>query len=329
MKKNDHTLVATLSTLYQQHTSDLMHYLALVSMEQVAQLTQLITTSSKQNIHFTGVGKSGHVAQKLAATFASCGLRAFYLCASNALHGDIGVVSEKDLVIFLSRSGQTKELINLASFVKERKARIASIICAKKSRLSFLSECAISLPLEKETGQWDMIPTLSSTIQLIIGDLIALAYVQSKELSTDLFATNHPAGSIGQRLSLKVEDLMVSGNELPIASRNANLAETLAHLSSKGSGCVLIVDAEWNLEGIFTDGDLRRALQRHGHNILTMSLKSLMTPHPRYVTHNTLAYDALKQMEANPRQPITILPVLNDKKVCGLVRLHDLLQAGI
>lgn len=325
----DSQLHKIVDSLHSQHTTALAHYLCRFPLDQITGLLQLVIACEGHNVYFTGIGKSGAIAQKLAATLASCGLHSFYLCSVSALHGDMGVVHPGDLVVFLSRSGETDEILNLASFVKDKGAKSAAIICESRSKLAHIVDHSISVPLEKETGQWEMIPTLSATIQLMIGDLIALAYVESKKLSRDLFAINHPGGRIGKRLTLKVGHLMIQGEKLPLCTKDVKTKDCLTELSLKKSGCVLIVDDKQNLEGIFTDGDLRRSLQKYGEKVLEMPLERVMTPSPRVIDEKALAYQALQEMEAVKGRPITVLPVLREKKAFGLIRLHDLLQAGL
>jgi arabinose-5-phosphate isomerase len=281
-------------------------------------------------IFFCGVGKSALVAEKMAVTMTATGTRAVYISAVAAMHGDIGLVTDKDLFIALSKSGETEEILNLLPYVRQKGAKIASITSNAKSALARAADLKVTLPLEKELCPFNLAPTLSSTAQMIVGDTLAIGLMQHRCFSLDEYAMNHPAGTIGKRLTVKVRDLMLQGSQVPKSAPHEKLSDILEELSNKRAGCVLIVDEHEMLLGIFTDGDLRRALQNHGAIVLGLTIDSLMTLSSRFIGPEALAWEALKLMQENPKSPITVLPVVDtNRRVIGLIKVHDILQAGV
>lgn len=285
--------------------------------------------SLEGTVIFTGVGKSGIVANKLAMTFVSTGTKALFLSAQDALHGDLGIVTDKDLMVILSKSGESDELLQLLPFVKSRGAEVVAIVCAENSRLSQGADLSVSLPLKGELGPYEMVPTTSTAIQMIYGDVLAMALMQEKGVTLEQFAQNHPAGQLGKRLTLRVKDLMLRGKSLPLCSKEQQLKDVLGELSNKRCGCLLVVDEQMMLEGFFTDGDLRRVLTEHGAGAMEQKMEAVMNPEPRLTAKTQLAYEALVDMEKNPQSPIMQLPVVEEGKLVGLLRMHDLLQQGL
>jgi arabinose-5-phosphate isomerase len=281
-------------------------------------------------IFFSGVGKSALVAKKIAVTMVSTGTRALFLSATDALHGDLGMVSDRDLFVFLSKSGESDELLNLTPYIRNKGAYLIGIVSSPNSRLAKACHLTISLPVKKELCPFDLAPTTSAAIQLIFGDVLAIALMRIKNFSLSDYALNHPAGRIGKRISLKVKDLMISGARLPACSPTAQIMNILGELSSKGCGCMVITDDQQQLLGIFTDGDLRRSLQKHGVKALEMRACDLMTKTPRTIGPDALAWEAMQRMEANQNQAIMMMPVVNpEKQVLGLIKMHDILQSGL
>lgn len=279
---------------------------------------------------FSGIGKSGLVAEKIAMTMTSTGSRALFISPTNALHGDIGIVSEKDIFVFISKSGEAEELLHLIPTIRNKRVKIIGIVSNPKSRLAKASDIFIDLPLQKELCPFDMVPTTSAATQLIFGDLLAIALMRRKNFSLEEYVLNHPAGRIGKRISLRVSDLMLTDNSIPLCKAQDKLVDTLVELSNKRCGCVLVVDEEQSLQGIFTDGDLRRSLQKHGASSLNLHMKDLMTKTARWIDPQSLAWDAMRKMEDDQKNAITVLPVLeNGKKVVGLIKLHDIVQSGL
>lgn len=280
-------------------------------------------------LFISGVGKSGAVAKKIAATLSSSGTRALYLPPVDALHGDIGIVSENDTVVLISKSGESLELLQLCPALRNKGAFLVAVVSNEKSRLCQAVDMNIVLPLERELCPFNMVPTTSAIIQLIFGELLAVALMHVKGFTLDEYSINHAAGRIGRRLTVRVHDVMVPRKEMPLVSAQVLLKDALHEFSDKKSGCLVVIDAIGCLLGIFTDGDLRRSLQKFGGDVMNRPLCDLMTHQPRSVPSDLRAYEALEIMEADQKRPITVLPVVEDGKVVGLLRLHDLIQAGI
>ncbi len=281
-------------------------------------------------IFWSGVGKSGYIAQKIAATMMSTGTKAQFLSPIDALHGDLGMVTEKDLIILLSKSGETDELLHLLPALRNKGAKIIAITSNPHSRLVKSADLFLELPCSGELCPFDLAPTISAEIQLLFGDVLAIALMQSKDFTLNAFAQNHPAGRIGRRATIKVKDLMLDIKKAPLCFPKDYLKDVLLDFSDKRCGCLVVIDEEKNLKGIFTDGDLRRALQIKGEQILQLSLGDMMTHSPRFIKADALAWEAMKLMEADQKHPIMVLPVLNEEtKVVGLIKLHDIIQAGL
>lgn len=273
----------------------------------------------------TGIGKSGIIAEKIAMTLISTGTRALYLPAMNFLHGDIGIVSSKDLVLMLSKSGESEELLHLLSHVRYREAKVIALVSDKESQLAQKADLAVWLPVEKELCPFDLVPTTSTEVQLLLGDMLSIALMRSKGFQLDEYASNHPSGTIGRKMSV-VKDLMRTQEELPLCTPEDRLLEVIVDLSNKRCGCLLITSLEGTLLGIFTDGDLRRALQVEGASLLEKKMKELMNPSPITIEEDRLALEAMQMMQK--QKLVTVLPVLKKDKVVGLLRMHDIIQAG-
>ena len=276
---------------------------------------------------FTGVGKSGIIAKKIAATMSACGMKAFFFSAQDALHGDIGLVTSGAVVFLFSKSGETTELLDLCPALKNKGAHLIAVVMNDTSRLAKLSDMTFSLPSLKELCPYDLAPTTSTLAQLVFGDLLAMVLMRLNKVSLNDFIQNHPSGRIGKRQILRVKDLMLQGGNLPLCLEKDLLADILVELSNKRSGCICIVDKDKNLLGIFTDGDLRRSLQQFGVRALEKPMAELMTKNPRNVGPDVLAFDAMRMMEE--KHPITSLVVVEQGVCVGLLRMHDILQAGL
>ncbi|MBS0635032.1 MAG: KpsF/GutQ family sugar-phosphate isomerase [Verrucomicrobia bacterium] len=314
--------------LFTETQSYLAHFFDTLNLDTLRGIVDRLL-ECKGTIFLSGVGKSGIVAKKIAMTMNSCGIKAGFLSPLDALHGDIGVISCDDVVLLLSKSGETDELLNLCPALRNKGASIIAVVSAELSRLTRAADLAIVLPVAKELCPFDIAPTTSTTVQLIFGDLVAMALMRAKKVTIDNFVLNHPAGQIGKRLTLKVADLMVRGDLLPLCRPDERLVDVLVELSNKKCGCVLIVDEEKHLLGLFTDGDLRRALQKHNAEALSLPIEQLMTKTPRSISSEALAYDAMKEMEANQKGAITSLVVVEQGMAVGLIRLHDIIQSGL
>lgn len=317
-----------LKDLFQKQQESLNYFFDKVNLEQAEVFLNLLA-ACKGMLFFCGIGKSGLIAKKIETTLTSIGIKAASISPVEALHGDIGVVGKGDVVVFLSKSGESDELLNLIPFLRNKGAEILSLICDKGSRLAKASDYSFFLPFKGELCPFDLMPTISSETLMIFGDVIAVGLMIKKGIRIEDYRLNHPAGRIGKRLTVNVSDLMLSGEAIPFCSPEAKILDELVQLSNKQCGCLIIGDADKNIRGIFTDGDLRRALQLYGSDALSKTFEEIMTKTPRSVSSKTLAIDALRKMEENQKSPITVLPVVDEGKIVGLIKMHDILQAGV
>jgi arabinose-5-phosphate isomerase len=320
---------AVLKELLEQEKRYLSYFFDRLDISIMEKIYQTLK-SCQGLIILTGIGKSGLIAQKIAATMTSTSTRALYLSPVDALHGDIGIVSSQDVFILISKSGESEELMHLFPSLRNKGVKIICVVSREQSKLAKASDLTICLPLERELCPYNLAPTTSSVIQMIFGDIMAIALMKEKGFTLDEYALNHPAGQIGKRITLKVKDLMITGKQIPLCYPKDFVVNTLLELSDKHCGCVLIVDSESKLLGIFTDGDLRRTLQNKGADCLQEPIELHMTKNPRFTSPETFAAEALKLMEGVEKKEITVLPVLDtEKKVVGVIKLHDIIQTGI
>jgi arabinose-5-phosphate isomerase len=317
-----------LRELFDRQKKSLEHFFQNVSLEEVQRVVDALIHCSG-TIVLTGVGKSGLVAQKIGATLNSTGTKACFLCPANALHGDIGILSSADILVAFSKSGQTEELLDILPHVEKKGVKIISVVSTKDSRLERRSALSVHLPLLRELCPFDLVPTVSTSIQLIFGDILSIALMQKKQFSVADFATNHPGGMLGKMIGLSVSDLMLKGDLVPFCSMEERLIDMLHELSVKRCGCLVIVDEQSHLLGIFTDGDLRRCIREKGPGALDKTLGELMTETPKSIEARSLALDAVRAMEQDPLRPVTVLPVLDGRRVVGLIRMHDILQTSL
>lgn len=318
-----------LKELIAQEKESLNYFFEHLDLQKFEQLLDL-AEKCPGKILLSGVGKSGLIAKKISLTMTSIGTRSFYLSPMNALHGDIGFVNEGDIFMLLSKSGESDELLNLVPYIRNKRALPVAIVSNPQSRLAKACDFFLELPLYKELCPMNLVPTTSAILQGLFGDLLAVELMHRKNFTLEHYALNHPAGRIGKRLTLKVEDLMLRGSDTPLCHPDDKLIDRLAELSNKRCGCLLVVDEARRLQGIFTDGDLRRVLQKIGATALDSSVKELMTRTPRSISPKRLAWEAIQMMEEDQKSPITVLAVLNEEaKVEGIIRMHDLIQAGV
>lgn len=275
----------------------------------------------------TGVGKSGVIAQKIAQTLTSTGTMAVFLQPSDALHGGLGVVANQDVVIALSNSGETDELLAIMPSIRARGCRVISIVGNTDSTLAAQSDALLDASVDKEACPLNLAPTASTTVALAIGDALAMTLMEMKGHTPVDFALNHPAGRLGKRLTLSVSDLM---HESPNVPPDASWLDVVKAISKSALGAVNVVDDSSKLLGIVTDGDLRRTIERTSPDTLSeVSAESMMTASPITATPDMLAFDALRLMEDRSSQ-ISVLPVVDDGDTCiGLLRLHDIVKSGL
>ncbi len=270
----------------------------------------------------TGMGKSGIIGRKISATLASIGIPSTFLHPGEAIHGDLGMVSANDIVIAISNRGETEEILRIIPSIKKIGAQIISITSSRDSSLAYKSDITISTGEIVEADIFGLIPSSSTTCQLVIGDALALTLLSLKGFQKKDFAFYHPGGTLGRRLMLKVSDVMQTGDKIPSVSDTATLPEVVREINRKNLGFTLVVDKDGKLKGIVTDGDLRRLLERKP-DITKASIYECMTPNPKTVEEDKLAAHALQIME---NLEITCLVVLDEeRKPKGIVHLHDLL----
>lgn len=296
---------------------------------QVERVVDLLA-ECKGKVVLIGVGKSGIVAQKIAATMTSAGTAALYLHPSDALHGGLGIVQANDAVIVLSNSGETEEIVSMLPYLKNRQVAIIAIVGNVNSTLARRADLVLDASVDKEACPLNLAPTTSTTVALAIGDALAMTVMKVKGLTSDDFAVNHPAGRLGKRLTLRVGDLMHRDGENPTIATGSSWVEVVRAISKGGLGAVCVVDAAGQLAGIITDGDLRRAIEQTNHESLAnLTCDDFMTRKPVVATPELLAFDALRLMEDRPSQ-ISVLPVVDVNEKCvGLIRLHDIVRSGL
>ena len=296
---------------------------------QVEHVIQLISNCEGKVI-VLGVGKSGIIAQKIAATMTSAGTAAFYLHPSDALHGSLGMVHQGDIGIVLSNSGETDEIVAMLPYLRNRQVAIIAIVGDVNSTLARRADAVLDASVDQEACPLNLAPTTSTTVALAIGDALAMTLMRIKGFTTNDFAGNHPAGRLGKRLTLKVMDLMHGGSDTPTINRGASWLQVVRAISKGGLGAVCVGEESGALAGIITDGDLRRAIERTNHEELArLNCENFMTTKPTVAAPELLAIDALRLMEDRPRQ-ISVLPVVNSDEMCvGLIRLHDIVRSGL
>ena len=275
----------------------------------------------------SGIGKSGHIARKLAATLASTGTPAFFVHPAEASHGDLGMITPDDVVVMLSNSGETDELVLLTPHLKRQGAKIIALTGNEHSSLAQAADVHLDAAVDAEACPLGLAPTASTTAALALGDALALALLDARGFSVEDFARSHPGGPLGRRLLTHVRDVMVSGTALPIVGVDATLAEAIVEMSGKGMGMTAVVDADGRVAGIFTDGDLRRCLDRV-RDIADVKVADVMTRTPRTIGPDRLAIDCVELMETAPK--VTVLLVVDDdRRLVGALHLHDLFRARV
>lgn len=273
-----------------------------------------------------GMGKSGHIAHKIAATLASTGTPAFFVHPAEASHGDMGMITADDVVLALSNSGTTNEIVTLLPLIKRLGITLISMTGNAESTLATAADVNLDTYVAKEACPLNLAPTSSTTVTLVLGDALAIALLEARGFTPEDFAFSHPGGALGRRLLLKVEHVMHSGAELPSVARGASLRATLLEMTQKGLGMTLILAPDQTLAGIFTDGDLRRALDK-GIDVREANIDDLMTLGGKTARPDMLAAEALKIMED---YKINSLPVINEhNQAIGALNMHDLLRAGV
>ena len=274
----------------------------------------------------TGMGKSGHIANKIAATLASTGTPSFFVHPGEASHGDLGMITTDDVVIALSNSGETDEIVALLPVIKRLNTPLITLTGNPDSTLAKTSTVNIDVSVKKEACPLGLAPTSSTTATLAMGDAIAIALLESRGFSENDFALSHPGGTLGRRLLLRVNDIMHTGEEIPKVNESATLGEALVEMSKKGLGVTTIVNKDGVVLGIFTDGDLRRTLDS-GADFKNCYVKDVMTKNGKQITVDSLAASALALMENHRINALVVVDKKN--KLCGILNMHDLLRARV
>lgn len=280
----------------------------------------------------TGLGKSGLVCRKIAATFSSTGTPSFFLHAGDANHGDMGMIMEGDVVLAVSNSGETEEILTLIPTLKRIGVRIVAMTGNHDSTLSRAADVVLDAGVTEEACPLGLSPTASTTAALALGDALAVILLEKKGFKEEDFALRHPGGILGRKLLLRVEDLMHRDGDLPLVGEETLMKEAILVITSKRLGVTGVTDKRGDLIGVITDGDLRRGLQAHGDGILSKRAEEIMTLKPRSIEKDALASQALARMEENLPRPITSLFVVEkpgDRVPVGILHIHDLLKAGI
>jgi arabinose-5-phosphate isomerase len=275
----------------------------------------------------SGIGKSGHVARKLAATLASTGTPAFFVHPAEASHGDLGMIAAGDVVVMLSNSGETDELLLLTPHLKRQGAKMIALTGNEQSSLAQTADVHLDAAVDGEACPLGLAPTASTTAALALGDALALTLLDARGFSVEDFARSHPGGPLGRRLLTRVRDVMVTGAQIPAVAQDATLGEAIVEMSGKGMGMTAVVNEARVIVGIFTDGDLRRCLPRT-RDIASVAVADFMTRTPRTIGPDRLAIDCVALMETVPK--VTVLLVADDdRRLVGALHLHDLFRARV
>ena len=277
----------------------------------------------------TGMGKSGIIGRKLAATLASTGTPSFYLHPAEGIHGDLGMVTSDDVVIALSNSGETGEVLQILPSLRRIGAKIIAMVGKSESTLARQADIVLNVGVTREACPLGLAPTSSTTAALAYGDALAIELLSARKFTADQFAVFHPGGSLGRKLLLTVENIMHKGDENPLVTGEMLVEDALFVITDKGLGAVSVIDNDNKMIGVLTDGDIRRGLSK-GFGFLNRPVVELMTKSPKTITKDKLAAEALHIMESNKPRPITVLPVIDaEKHVIGLLHMTDLVHQGV
>ena len=320
MKKND-TIIELATQIVENEANAIMGLRP--SINEDFQKTVEMILESKGSLVFSGIGKSAIIAQKIVATMNSTGTTAMFMHAADAIHGDLGMVREGDIVVILSKSGETPEIKVLVPLVKLRGNKIVAIVGNRQSFLAQQADLVLDVTVDEEAIPGSLAPTSSTTAQLVMGDALALILMRCRGFSSDDFAKFHPGGALGKQLYLRVKDLYTR-NERPEVGPDDNLTQVIIEMTHKRLGATVVMENE-RLLGIITDGDLRRMLMKYP-NIEQVKAAQIMTSNPKTIDADALVVDALHKMRENS---ITQLPVMHDGKYLGIIHLHDILKEGI
>ena len=276
----------------------------------------------------TGVGKSGIIGRKIASTLSSTGTPAFFLHPADALHGDLGMLDRRDIVLAISKSGETEELLSILPVIKRQGNKLIVMTCNPNSSLARAADVVLDVGVKEEACPLGLAPTSSTTATLALGDALAVALLQSRGFKAEDFAKIHPKGALGKKLLLRVRDLMHVGEEFPKVQEEAPMKEVLLEMTSKRLGVTGVMNGGGELVGVITDGDLRRALEKFP-DLLTKRAKDIMTRNPKGIEADALAVEALRRMEEHSITSLFVFEKSGDRIPIGIIHLHDILKAGV
>lgn len=295
-----------------------------ISVEMVRAAREIY--SCKGRVVVVGLGKSGHVGRKISATLASLGTPSFFLHAAEAQHGDLGMVRSEDIGLFISNSGASSEIVALLPHFRRTGAKLIAITGSLVSPLAENADIVINAHVNNEGDPLNLAPMSSTTLELVLGDAVAVMVTILRGLRREDFALFHPGGTLGRKLLTRVRDLMGKGDNLPVVGEGVTVKDALFVITGKGYGATCITDSEGKLTGIFTDGDLRRLMERSGNDAFMTKIENAMTHNPKTISPDALAAEAVKIMENNE---ISVLIAVENGKPEGIIHIHELLKAGI
>lgn len=286
-----------------------------------------IIISCKGRVIVTGMGKSGLIGRKIAATLSSTGTPSYFLHPAESTHGDSGIITREDVVIALSNSGETAELLNLLPLIKRFEVPLISLVGKTNSTLAQKGDVILDVSVKREACPLGKAPTASTTATLAMGDALAVCLLKQRGFSEEDFLLYHPSGALGKGILYKIKDLMITGENLPVSNENDNFIQVIELITQKRLGCAIIIDNNSKVTGILTDGDIRRTLLKYSSNVSDLKTKDVMTKNPKVITEDELAAKALAIME---KYSITSLAVCDSSlKPVGLIHIHELLKAGV
>ena len=324
MNNSDRELLDAAKKLMRTEAGEILRAADSIGLEIVTAAREIF--ACKGRVVVVGLGKSGHVGRKISATLASLGTPSFFLHAAEAAHGDLGMVRREDVGLLISNSGSSSEIVALLPHFRRLGARMIAITGAMNSPLAKNSDIVINAGVETEGDPLELAPMSSTTLELVIGDAIATLLTILRGLKREDFALFHPGGALGRKLLTRVRDVMGTGEQLPVVKQGVTVKDALFVITGKGYGAACVIDNEGNLTGIFTDGDLRRLMEKSGIDSFNTKIDDAMTLTPKTISPDALAAEAVRIIEQNE---ISVLIATENNKPVGIVHLHELLKAGI
>ena len=321
---SDNELLESAKKLMRTEANEILHSAENLNFEIVTAAREIFACEGR--VVVVGLGKSGHVGRKISATLASLGTPSFFLHAAEAFHGDLGMVRQEDVGLLISNSGASSEIVALLPHFRRIGAKMIAITGNLSSPLAQHSDIIINAHVDSEGDPLQLAPMSSTTLELVIGDAIAALVAILRGLKREDFALFHPGGALGRKLLTRVSDVMGTGDQLPIVKKGVSVRDALFVITGKGYGATCVVDENENLIGVFTDGDLRRLIERSGFEAFNTKIENAMTKTPRTISPDALAAKAVNVMEKNE---ISVLIAVENNKPVGIVHIHELLKAGI